>query len=121
MRDDQGPAMHRRQAQPGPECATATQPPASAQGQVVADALEHLADQIRQAAGELRCPDPEAVSGESRQHAWRGPRSVIDLVMYELSKRGIKSEFEPETDLADADRSAARLLAALGVAIPDVP
>lgn len=85
----------------------------------MADALEHLADQISQAADDLRCPDPGLASAESQRHAWYEPRSVVDLVMYELSKRGIKSEFGPEADLASAERSAARLLSALGVAVHD--
>jgi hypothetical protein len=94
------------------------QPLPSGQGQV-ADALDNLADQIRQAATVLRCPEPQPASVRARQLDWYEPRSVVDLVMYELSQQGIKSEFGPEADLASAERSAALLLSALGVAVPD--
>lgn len=87
----------------------------------MADALENLADQIRHAASDLRCPDPEQSSAVPQQHGWFEPRSVVDLVMCELAKRGVEYDFGSESDLASAERSAAQLLSALGVAIPDVP
>jgi hypothetical protein len=83
--------------------------------EVVATALDDLAAQIKHAASTLRCPDPAPPGTVPSQDARCDLQSIIDLVMDDLSRRGIKSALGPEADLADAARSAARLLQALGV------
>ena len=44
-----------------------------------------------------------------------GPRSIVELVTDELSRRGIKPGSQAGADLARAEASAARLLADLGI------
>jgi hypothetical protein len=102
-----------------PEGLQASPPQASERGQVVANALDDLAGQISQAASDLRGPDPDPARAESRQLPWCEARSIVDLVMHDLTRRGIKTDFGPEADLASAERSAGSLLSALGVAFPD--
>jgi hypothetical protein len=99
-----------RQA-PSPE--TQFAPPG--RDEVVAAALDDLAAQITHAASTLRWPNPVPPGTAPSQDARCDPQSILDLVMDDLSRRGIKSAFGPEADLADAARSAARLLQALGV------
>ncbi len=90
---------------------TGCPPPGAGRGQVVAAALDDLADQLKQAAGTLRQPDATAVA----QWARCDPQSIVDLVMDDLLRRGVKASFGSEADLAGATISAARLLEALGV------
>jgi hypothetical protein len=89
--------------------------PPPGRDEVVAAALDDLATQIKHAASALRYPDPAPPGTPPPQGARCDPQSIIDLVMDDLSRRGIKAAFGPEADLADAARSAARLLQALGV------
>src|ERR1700683_3230655 len=68
---------------------------------------------------ELRHPERRQTGSAARQAGGCDPRSVVELVMRGLSRRGIRPGFGPGADLASAESSAALLLAALGVDLPD--
>jgi hypothetical protein len=91
-------------------------PPAQlGRDQVVATALDDLADQIRHAARSLRDPDQPTAGIARLPRSQCDPQSIVDLVMDDLSRRGVKTALEAEIDLESAARSAALLLEALGV------
>jgi hypothetical protein len=114
-----GPARSEVTRPASPANPAAAEPLAPDREQVVADALDNLAGQIRQAAGALRHPDDEPADSGTRQHEWCDPWSIVDLVTRELSRLGITTASGPGADHAAAVRSAAQLLADLGVAAPD--
>lgn len=45
------------------------------------------------------------------------PYAIVNLVMQDLAKRGIKSRFGPEADIRLAAECVAQMLAALDVAV----
>lgn len=88
-------------------------PPSEAEA--VARVLDRLSEEIRQAAVMLRgsghTPTLAATPGSVLCDPW----SVVDLVTYDLARRGIKSQFGSEADLTTASQAATRLLEALGL------
>jgi hypothetical protein len=81
------------------------------QTEAVARHLDRLSEEIRQAAETLRDRARAATPGR----AWNDPWSVVDLVTFDLARRGVKSQFGSEADLGAAAEAAARLLEALGL------
>jgi hypothetical protein len=86
------------------------------QAEIVARILDRLSEEIGQAAvmlrgGGGRIPVLAATPGNVSCDPW----SVVDLVTYDLVRRGIKSQFGSEADLDAAAQAAARLLEALGL------
>jgi len=97
------------------EPSPASQPAGPRQSHAVADALDDLAGQIKDAASAHRHPDQDTASAEAGPVAGSDPRAIVELVTDELSRRGIKPGTGAGADLARAEASAARLLADLGI------
>jgi hypothetical protein len=95
--------------------ATQWQPVPSSQAEAVARVLDRLSNEIRQAAVMLRSTGHTPALAATPASVLCDPWSVVDLVTYDLARRGIKSQFGPEADLTTAAQAATRLLEALGL------
>lgn len=98
-----------------PEMAAVETVPSS-QAEAVACVLDRLSGEVKQAAAMLRGSSGHtSVMVATQGSALCDPWSVVDLVTYDLARRGIKSQFGQEADLSAAAQAAARLLEALGL------
>lgn len=80
----------------------------------VARILDRLSAEVREAAIMLRDDDHAQVSAMPSPEL-SDPWSIVDLVTYDLARRGVKSQFGSEADFSAAMQAATQLLEALGV------